>query len=352
MYAQSGNLLDVGVVAVRREDQNPRARGSQLENSAGCLQPVEMGHRQVQNGDVGAQILGHLHGLQTIGGLPDHVDVLFHRQKRAEPLSDNGVVVGQHHGDALHGRPPRVDVLCRREADGLKGGHRLSPVGASMRNRSDREGANYRRSASGHASNTQAPCAVSGQATAAHRRPSPAATAACGWRVRLCEGVWFGPTVSSRARPVRQYRWWARLAPAFDKEPVRSARPCIRLSAWIHGGSGWELDSRSVAPVPVGRSQVRPLGLPSRVAAGVAGLGLRGRRGFGFMVGSSLGVGASLLYRPYPPSCLWGIALPFPQAWANRGCRNASCAVLPGRRYQGKCVWGSYPMRWWGFPPQ
>ncbi len=61
--------------------------------------PVELGHDEVHQDDVGPQSTGFLDRLASIGRLANDLDVVEELEETPQPASDHGVVVDQEHPD-------------------------------------------------------------------------------------------------------------------------------------------------------------------------------------------------------------------------------------------------------------
>jgi len=90
---------DVVVAVEGREDDD--LRQVRLDDAPGGLDAVEHRHLHVHEHDVGAQLGGAPHGLGTVGGLADHLEVVLHREDEGEPGADELLVVDEQ--DGRHG---------------------------------------------------------------------------------------------------------------------------------------------------------------------------------------------------------------------------------------------------------
>ena len=98
-----------------------------LADLAGGGQPVQPGHRNVHDDDVRAQSDREFDRLESVGGPPDHGEVVLGLEQRGQPVAEHRVVVGDQHPDravtrrtsiarlARAGAPPGPG--CRRPAD-------------------------------------------------------------------------------------------------------------------------------------------------------------------------------------------------------------------------------------------
>jgi len=92
----------------------------------GGLEAVEHRHRDVHERDVRAVLGGQRERVLPVGGLGDHLDVVFRLEQRPDPAADQRLVVGQQnpdHDGARAGssartwkppcRPPSADTRSR-----------------------------------------------------------------------------------------------------------------------------------------------------------------------------------------------------------------------------------------------
>src|SRR5262249_24252976 len=86
---------DIRVFRVHRQRDDLDAR-RRLGHLAGGVEPVQLGHRQVEHRHVRAQGLRALDGVVPVGGLADDLELLTLEQ-RTEPLTDELVIVDQQH---------------------------------------------------------------------------------------------------------------------------------------------------------------------------------------------------------------------------------------------------------------
>ena len=94
---------DLLVRLVRGQHQHPpQPLGDQLR---GRVDPVEHGHPQVQEDDVGHKPPGLGQGLCPVRRLPDNLEVLGVGEDAHDPGPDDGVVVDHEHAD--HETPSR-----------------------------------------------------------------------------------------------------------------------------------------------------------------------------------------------------------------------------------------------------
>ena len=67
-----------------------------------AAKPSSLGHLHVHGHDVGAEPLHHLHRLQAVRGLADHVDLVVGAQDRDEEQARRGRIVDDEDADPLH----------------------------------------------------------------------------------------------------------------------------------------------------------------------------------------------------------------------------------------------------------
>ena len=70
------------------------------------LEPVHVGHLDVERDDVRVEVLDHLAGGRRIGRPTDHFDALVARQHRRQQAPDGRGVIDDQDADALHGHAP------------------------------------------------------------------------------------------------------------------------------------------------------------------------------------------------------------------------------------------------------
>ena len=92
----------MGVIGVGRENQHFRRCCGLLDDSPGGIDAIEQRHRDVQNHDGGTKRPGHLHRLQAIGSLANHVEVIGEFQDRPKSFPDKRMVISQQNGDFCH----------------------------------------------------------------------------------------------------------------------------------------------------------------------------------------------------------------------------------------------------------
>jgi hypothetical protein len=83
---------------------------------SGGLDAVQVGHADVEQAHVGPQLTSQRDGTQSVGGLPDDLDVGLSVEDHAEPRPDDVLVVGDEHADGHVLRPFRGSRRCRRRA--------------------------------------------------------------------------------------------------------------------------------------------------------------------------------------------------------------------------------------------
>jgi hypothetical protein len=109
--ARAQGMGDVLVGLVRGEDQDAAATqlgvGADLRRRG---EPVHLGHADVHDHDVRAQLAGEPHRLPAVRGLADHGDVVGAVEEGPEGLAQQCLIVGQQHAER-HGASP-VCVLA------------------------------------------------------------------------------------------------------------------------------------------------------------------------------------------------------------------------------------------------
>ena len=82
-----------------------RTSGLRLVDSAGSLDAIHLGHRDVHQDHIGRELFGQLDRFETVGRLADHVEALLgHRP--AQSLTQHSVVVRQQEPDRHEQKPP------------------------------------------------------------------------------------------------------------------------------------------------------------------------------------------------------------------------------------------------------
>ena len=111
------------------QDEHPGVPGGlRFGDGPSGRDPVEHGHAHVHEDDVGAVELGQAHGVGAVGRLAHDLHVLLGLEDHAEPLAQQGLVVGQddpdRHGEvealqsrsvAVTSQPPAARGAARRE---------------------------------------------------------------------------------------------------------------------------------------------------------------------------------------------------------------------------------------------
>jgi len=108
--ARSQRLVDVFVEVERRQDQHRGRALSVSEDPTGRLEPVQVGHLDVHQDDVGTSPARELDGVATVDRLADDVEVGLQLEDRAKARAHERLVVGDQHGD----RHRRDATGCRR----------------------------------------------------------------------------------------------------------------------------------------------------------------------------------------------------------------------------------------------
>jgi hypothetical protein len=92
--------VDVLVEVERGDDHHgERIFDSRPGQRAGGLEPVELGHPDVEQAHVGPQHPGQRHRLPTVGRLTHHLDAGLGVQDHAQPGPDQFLVVGDKYAD-------------------------------------------------------------------------------------------------------------------------------------------------------------------------------------------------------------------------------------------------------------
>ena len=86
-------------LGVRERGQHQHVRTAVGDDLPGGGDPVDPGHLQVHEDDVGAGLADDLDGLLAVGRRPDHGDVVDPGEQLLEPAAHDGVVVDEHHAD-------------------------------------------------------------------------------------------------------------------------------------------------------------------------------------------------------------------------------------------------------------
>jgi len=95
-----------------------------LPDRLGRLDPVEHGHRDVHQDDVGRQLLRELHGLLAVARVTHDRDPLVAAEDRLESLGEETVIVGYEHADRCsHTRPARIVPCYARSVKGEDDAH-------------------------------------------------------------------------------------------------------------------------------------------------------------------------------------------------------------------------------------
>src|SRR5207237_10673453 len=67
--------------------------GGGVPDEGQSLHSRHVGHEQVEEDGVGLQLAGQAHGVEPVGRLPDHLEVVVHLQLHAGEKPDVGLVV-------------------------------------------------------------------------------------------------------------------------------------------------------------------------------------------------------------------------------------------------------------------
>ncbi len=71
----------------------------------GGLDPVHLGHADVEEAHVGAEPLGEIYRVHTVGGVPDDLDVRLRIEDHGESRPDEILIVGNDHSYRHPGCP-------------------------------------------------------------------------------------------------------------------------------------------------------------------------------------------------------------------------------------------------------
>ena len=99
--APGPDRLEHVLVEVERGEDHDLHVGQPLVvgDAPGGRQPVDAGHADVHQHDVGPQLEGEAHGLVAVGGLADDGDVVLRVEQGPEPAAHQRLVVGDDDGD-------------------------------------------------------------------------------------------------------------------------------------------------------------------------------------------------------------------------------------------------------------
>ncbi len=99
-----------GVLVVRRdEDDGRHPRRPDLPHH---FEPVELGHLNVEQHDVGLELANHAHGRAAIAALPDDDDLRMLAEQRAHARARMRLVVGDEHAKRV-GHAVASRAACR-----------------------------------------------------------------------------------------------------------------------------------------------------------------------------------------------------------------------------------------------
>src|SRR5262249_20252235 len=87
-----------GIVVEGRQRDDP-GRGVEGHEAPRRLHAVELRHAQIEEHHVRAQLAGEAHGLEPVGRLAHHLDAVVGREHGAEPLAEEGLVIGEEDAD-------------------------------------------------------------------------------------------------------------------------------------------------------------------------------------------------------------------------------------------------------------
>ena len=123
-------------------DQRGQDDGAQLRvligDFAECFQPGHVGHQQVQQQDVGAQLGDRINRLAAIGNLGNNLITCFRSEKVAKNITNDGIIVGQDNSYDLCGFALRVVDKCnspKKLPPHIDQGHRYQAAADGSRRR-------------------------------------------------------------------------------------------------------------------------------------------------------------------------------------------------------------------------
>src|SRR5690606_39142711 len=91
-------------------DDDAAARGQLGREPLGDREPVQPGHLQVEQRDVGLVAQRGRERLVPGAGDRDHLEVVLQREQRRDGVADQRLVVGEQHPDRHAGSPPRAVI--------------------------------------------------------------------------------------------------------------------------------------------------------------------------------------------------------------------------------------------------
>src|SRR6202034_1711201 len=101
--ADSGfqRLIEIGAVFVEGEHQHAQLRNF-ADKAPAQHDSVDLRHRNIEHGDVGAGLANELQRGQTAARFADQLEIIFRADEIAQPVQDNRMVVGQYDSGFAH----------------------------------------------------------------------------------------------------------------------------------------------------------------------------------------------------------------------------------------------------------
>src|SRR4029450_13026447 len=125
--------VDVLVEVERRDDHHGERILDGRPSQRTCrLEPVELGHADVEQADIGSQLAGEGDGFPAVPRLADHVDVGLGVEDHAQPGPDDLLVVGDEDADVHRLGPARGSTASTTQPwSGLGPAARVPPRSAA-----------------------------------------------------------------------------------------------------------------------------------------------------------------------------------------------------------------------------
>src|SRR5271166_698508 len=98
-------LFDEFFRGVHGEDQDS-GMGRGFKNLCSGIEPVEFGHADVEDGNLGAAVRSHGHSLSPVARFTDYFPFGMGLQQGAQPATDDSVIVSNQDGNSFHTAPP------------------------------------------------------------------------------------------------------------------------------------------------------------------------------------------------------------------------------------------------------
>lgn len=106
---QGDHLLNIGVIAVRGENQH-LGPGKFSVNLASGFQTIELGHGDVHQDDSRPEFAGELQRFPAGRRFSDHLDIGFVREQRPKAFSDEVMVFSEEDSNSVHNQQTLVPV--------------------------------------------------------------------------------------------------------------------------------------------------------------------------------------------------------------------------------------------------